>query len=433
MSLSPFAFLAAALAALLGVVAVWSGSVPAALLWRTIVAVVVVGIAYELFITRRLDVRARWLRKGRLYLGAHAELDLEIENRTARDLALEVLPLLPPALAAPREPRTVQVRGRATARAAVSLRPLELGEHSLPRVPVRFRGPLGLAWWSRALPVADRMRVLPDTLGPRALVRPGSSDRGSTPRAVLGGGRELHHLRPYQAGDPRHTIDWKATARASHLVTRVFSEDQHLEVMVLIDVGRTARTEIDGLQQVGHYANLAARLAEYCVAGDDRVGLMAFADRPLVTLSPGRGNAAVTRIRAALAGLAPHAVESDVLSAALHMRKLVRHRCLVVILTDLYERSASSQLAQSARLLVPRHLPLIVGLLGDDVVGLAERRATEWLDPYLSLAAREYERQVAANVARLAQLGAHALIARPTELDRKVLDRYRLLRAQRRI
>jgi hypothetical protein len=76
---------------------------------------------------------------------------------------------------------------------------------------------------------------------------------------------------------------------------------------------------------------------------------------------------------------------------------------------------------------------MIVGLLSEEVVALSNAPAQEWLDPYRSLAAREYRRDVGANVARLAQLGAHALTARPNELDRKVLGHYSLLRAQRRI
>jgi uncharacterized protein (DUF58 family) len=203
--------------------------------------------------------------------------------------------------------------------------------------------------------------------------------------------------------------------------------------MILVDAGRTSRTEIDGLSQLGHYANLAARFAEYCVAGDDQVGLVVFADRPLRTIAPGRGTAAVARIRSALAEMVPLAVESDVLAATLHVRRTVRHRCLAVILTDLYERSASGPLAQSARLLAHKHLPFIVGLLGEEVVELGAAPAATWLDPYRGLAAREYRRDVDANVARLARLGAHALAARPKELDRRVLGHYALLRAQRRI
>ena len=274
--------------------------------------------------------------------------------------------------------------------------------------------------------------MLPDTLGPRGAFA-GVHGGTGTQRATAGGGSELHSLREYQPGDPRRTIDWKATARTRQLTTRVYTEDQHLEVMVLLDAGRTGRTEIDGMQQFGHYANLAARFAEYCIANDDRVGLVAFADRPIASLAPARGTDAVTRVRSVLTGLAAQAVESDVLAAALHLRTLVRHRCLVVVLTDLYERSATSQLAQTARLLVPKHLPLVVGLLGEEAGALAEREAADWLDPYRALAARDYGRHLRANVARLTQLGAHALVARPREADARVLEHYRTLRAQRRI
>ena len=431
MSLTPFAVVALVLAALVGIAAQWSGSLLAELWWRAVVALVALGLAYELYVTRRLAVAASWAQRASLYLGRTATLDLTLANRSRRPIVLELAPVWPDGLAGESRARRLRVEAHAAETAALDARAVALGLHAWPGLPTRVRGPLNLAWWSRRLAPDGAARVVPDTLGPRGVFA-GSSE-GATAQTTIGGGHELHHLREYRPGDPRHTIDWKATARSSRLVTRVFSEDQHLEVMLLIDAGRTSRTEIEGLQQLGHYANLAARFAEFCVAHDDQVGLIVFADRPIATLKPARGAPAVTRIRAALTELKPSAVESDVLAAALHVRELVRHRCLVVMLTDLYERSATSALAQSARLLVPKHLPLIAGIVSDEVFELAERGADDWLDPYRSLAAREYQRQVGANVARLGQLGAYALTARVRELDRRVLDTYGRLRAQRRI
>jgi len=426
-SLTPLSVVVLVLAALIGIAAQWSGSLLADLWWRAAVALVAVGLAYELYVTRRVAIAASWAPRAPLYLGRIATLDLKLENRSRRPVVIDVAPVWPEALAGEPSAQRLRLDAKAEQTAALAARAVALGDHAWLPLPARVRGPLNLAWWSRRLAPGGGARVLPDTLGPRGVFA-GSSE-GATPQATIGGGQELHHLRDYQPGDPRHTIDWKATARSSRLVTRVFSEDQHLEVMLLIDAGRTSRTEVDGLQQLGHYANLAARFAEFSVAQDDQVGLIVFADRPLATLKPAR----VTRIRAVLTGLAPRSVESDVLGAALHVRKLVRHRCLVVILTDLYERSATSAVAQSARLLVPKHLPLIAGIVSEEVFELAERRADEWLDPYRALAAREYRREVAANVARLGQLGAYALAARARELDGRVLDTYSRLRAQRRI
>jgi len=76
---------------------------------------------------------------------------------------------------------------------------------------------------------------------------------------------------------------------------------------------------------------------------------------------------------------------------------------------------------------------MMVGLLGGEVAALAEGEARDWLDPYRSLAARAFGRQVRANIAQLGALGALAMTARPHELDFKVLGQYRLLRATHRV
>jgi uncharacterized protein (DUF58 family) len=431
-NLSPLAVVIVGAAVLLGILGQWSEAFGAFLLWRAVVGVLVLALAYEFVVVRRVRTEARLAGGERLYLGRTETLTLEFENAAPRPLTIRFSPVLPVGLSGAAATSMLSLDPGATTATTFDVRPIALGTHVWPALPVRIRGPLRLAWWSRSMSPTRDVRVLPDTLGARAVLA-ASAELGATTQARLGGARDLHHLRNYRAGDPRHTIDWKATARASRLITRVFSEDQHLEVMILVDAGRTGRTQIDGMSQLAHYVNLAARFAEYCVAGDDQVGLVIFADRPLTTIAPGRGTAAVTRIRNALAGIETRAVESDVLSAAAHVRRLVRHRCLVLILTDLYERSATGQLAQSARLLARKHLPMIVGLLSEEVVALSNAPAEDWLDPYRSLAAREYRRDVGANVARLAQLGAFAVTARPAELDRKVLGNYSLLRAQRRI
>lgn len=448
MNLTAFGILALIAAALLGIVGTWSTALGAFPWWRMVVVLLVVGLGVEFIVTRHQYVRARWRGGERLFLGRAETLELELSAPRARTLTVRTLPVLPEGIdELGRSGGTARERGfealgaldahelkitRGEARIRVVIRPLELGQYSWPALPVRVLGPAGLAWWSRQVDPAATSVVLPDTLGRRAEVT-GSAEVGAIPRSKLGGGHELHQLREYRPGDPRNTIDWKATARSSKLITRVYTEDQHLEIMLLLDTGRTSRTEMDGLSQLGHYVNLAARFAEYCAGGDDRVGLVVFADRPLKVIPPGRGVVGLRRVRRELAGLEPQPVESDALEAALAMQRIVRHRCLAVVLTDLYESSSASSLARTARLLARKHLPLMVGLLGSEISSLGRSAARSWLDPYRGLAARSYERQVKANAARLAELGALALTARPEELDAKVLRQYRRLRMQHRI
>ena len=98
---------------------------------------------------------------------------------------------------------------------------------------------------------------------------------------VIGPGAQVEQLRDYRPGDPLRVIDWRATARRRQLVSRDFAEDQHLDVMLALDVGRASRIQCGELDRLGHYVNAAARLAQHVVAQEDRIGLVLFGDQPL--------------------------------------------------------------------------------------------------------------------------------------------------------
>jgi len=213
----------------------------------------------------------------------------------------------------------------------------------------------------------------------------------------------------------------------------VFGEDQHLDIVLVLDAGRTSRNQIDGLSQLGHYVNTAARFAERAVANEDRVGLIAITDRPVALVPPDGGFRAVRKIRQALTGIATEPVESDMLAAAHELGRMVRHRCLVIVLTDFYGSDPSSRLGQSVRLWVPKHQPMIVGLIGREIREIAERPAREWLEPYESLAAMTYQQDLQRGMEGLRRLGAETLLAGPAELEQAVLRRYQLLRMHRRV
>ena len=296
----------------------------------------------------------------------------------------------------------MQARGKL--RQIVALRPLKLGTAHWQSLPLRARGPLGLGWWRKPQRLDADLVVVPDTLGDRQ-ARVGNAPLGVGHRSVAGAGHELDHLRDYQPGDARSAIDWKATARTASLVTRLRREEQHLVVMLVVDAGRTSRTHVDGLSQLGHYANVCARFAEHVVANGDQAGLVTVAERPLCRLAPGRGVAAAGRIRRELGRLATEAAETDLVAAALAVKQLVRHRCLIVLLTDLYGQAGSGRLMQSIRLWVPKHLPVVAGLIAEDVDRLRTAPAREWQDPYVSLAAADYRRNLQASAAGLRRLG----------------------------
>ncbi len=430
MNLTPRSYLLAALVAGLGIVEQWTS--PGALhLWRIAAALLVVAFLHEWLRIRGWHLTATAAAPA-LALGRRQRVTLEFRNGAGRPLTVVFAAALPAAMHGPLEARRIRVAASTAATTDILLRPTALGEHAWPAVPVRLLGPLGLGWWFRRCRLDATLTVTPDVLRLPARSR-GSAEGGGAERPVAGAGAELHHLRAYRRGDPRHTIDWNASARCGSPITRVYAEDQHLEIMVVVDAGRTGATDVGGLSQLGHFVNAAARFAERAAALDDRVGLVVVADRLLAAVPPRRGRPGVLAIRRHLAGLEAQPVETDMLQGALEVRRLVRHRALVVMLTDLFGQDTGGRLAQSVRLLLPRHLPVAVGLLGEEVDAMAHQPARRWIDPYVSLAAHEYRTGVWRNAAALRRQGAHTVVTVPDALDAQVLSLYRTLRTRRRV
>lgn len=431
MNLRRNALLLTLFTAAIAVLGDWSGSTQLATLWRVPAGLLLLGLAYESVVARRARVSLRLEAGQDWYLGRQNHLRMHLQQQLPRPVLVEFVPAAPPPFNLDSSVREVKIDPGGTL-VTLPVTPRRLGRFVWPVQRMRVAGPLGLASWSHRFDPQFSAQVLPDLARDPSAVQ-GLGTQGERTARRQGSGAELLQLRRYQPGDPPRIIDWKASARTRQLVSRDFSEDQHLEVMVVIDAGRSAGLRADELDRFGHYVNVAASLARHVVTRGDLVGLVVYADRPLLALAPARGIAAVTRMRRALAGAQSTGTESNPLEAAIRVRALARQRSLVVLLTDLDDATVASQLLGAVRMLLPKHLPFVAGLSSVTAEALAQARASDWLDPFRSLAAQEYCTGLDRKVHALRQLGAPSLVARPDQLERAVLDAYGRFRQQRRV
>lgn len=422
----------AVLTALVAILGTWSGDSQLGKLWLLPLALLLLGLAYEAWVVSRAQLSLRITSAEQGILGRPMSLQLQLHQELGRSTSIQLAPAAPDAIEIDTNIQTVLMPVDDPATVEIRTTPRKLGVHVWPVMQARIAGPLGLAWWSRKLEPNYSMRVMPELLRDAAR-RISSASGGVRSRSILGAGAEVLQLRDYRAGDPQNLIDWKATARRGQLISRDFTEDQHLDIVIAVDIGRASALRAGELDRLGHYINLAARFAEHAVAQDDRIGIVLFADQPIATLAPGRGIGTVLRIRQMLAATSSKLAESNPLNAALRIRSLVRHRSLVVLLTDVDDATVAGQLASAARLLLPKHLPLIAGLSSPEAEALRTSTAHSWLDPYESLAAQEYCSRLERNARALRALGAPAIVTRPEYMERAVFEAYAEFRNRRRI
>jgi uncharacterized protein (DUF58 family) len=430
-SLRKHALLLILATAVIAILGEWNRDVGAAGLWRLPAALLLLGLAYESWIVSKSRLTVVVEPPDRLYLGRESSVGFLCAHGLAREVQIEFAPSAPDSFELEDGVAALRISQGAAAGTVRRVNPSRLGVYSWPSLRTRIAGPLRLAWWPKQLSCGQVVRVLPDLLRGAAETQ-GMAAAGAKAAPETGAGAEVLRLREYRSGDPPRVIDWKATARAGRLISREFAQENRLQIVILVDAGRSSALRAGSLDRFGHYVNVAARLAQHAAAQEDLVGLIVYADRPLAALAPARGAAAVARLRAVLAAASVERSESNPLYAATRVRSLVRHRSLVILLTDVEDTTVASQLAQAVRLLLPKHLPFVAGLSSTAAQSMSVGPARQWLDPYRTLAAQEYCIGLERKVRALNALGAPALVAKPERLEHAVFAAYENFRRRRR-
>jgi uncharacterized protein (DUF58 family) len=420
------------LTAVLAIMDLWSAHAELQFAWQLAALLLLGGLTYEGYSLPATGLAARIVARQSFYLGREQHTSICFTNKSSRIVHLQYVPQLPLCFEPLAEPRSLQLVAQDATCDDLQVFSTRLGRYFWPPLVARERGRLGLAFWSRTLPISESIRVQPDSHAPPT--RPATAiTSGMRPRRVVGAGSELHQLRDYVPGDPLARIAWKATARANRLVTREFSEDQHLDIVVALDAGRLSRVRAGRLDRLGCYANIAARFARQVVSFDDRIGLLGFADQPWLCSLPKRGLQGTRAVQQALLRLDSKPTESDPLAAALYMRRVLKHRALIIFLTDLDDSSAAQRLSAAVSRLMPPHLVVVAGICDAAVSALRLRPARNWRDPWIALAAEEHESRLTAQRLRLQQQGVSVIATSESLLGRATFSEYLRLRRARRI
>ncbi len=321
-----------------------------------------------------------------------------------------------------------------------TVRPDQRGEFDWGDVQVRQLGPLGLAWHDWTVPAAQTVAVYPDLVGLRALsVRLAVQNSGSLRQARrLGQGTEFAELREYRVGDDTRLIDWKATARRSRPLVRVLEPEREQTLIVLLDRGRLMTARVQGLQRFDWGLNATLALALAGLNRGDRVGIGVF-DRELsLWLPPERGTHQFSRLLERLTPLQPDLLEPDYFGAVTRVANQQPRRALVVVLTDIIDRTASAELLAALMRLSPRYLPFCVTLRDPQVDAIAQPPApTSDTNPRAELDAA-YQRAVALDLleqraiafAELKRQGVLVLDAPADQISTQLVDRYLRLKAR---
>jgi uncharacterized protein (DUF58 family) len=270
---------------------------------------------------------------------------------------------LPTTIASPEEVRDVQLPADAlSATMSWPCTPSERGLFHPEALVLETVSPLGLWTWRERRHPAMELRVYPDLLAERQRVAALFLRRGmlgSHTQRRAGQGREFEKLREFLPGDSLSDVHWKASAKRSHLVTKIHQIERSHEVYVVIDASRlSARTVTGGVNALERYVTAALILGAAAERQGDQFGLVTFSDRVLTFLRARAGQAHFDTCRDRLYTLQPQPVTPDFEELCAFLRTRLTKRALVIFLTALDDPFLAESFINSTQLLARQHLIL---------------------------------------------------------------------------
>jgi uncharacterized protein (DUF58 family) len=312
--------------------------------------------------------------------------------------------------------------------ASYTVRPVHRGVYEFGPIDVRWGAPRGLIQVQRRTPAAETAEVYPNILAIREyelrLRRAMPIQAGLRRARPPGATTAFAGLRDYVRGDELRRISWKATARRDSPVTTVVEADRGQQMVIAIDCARLMTAPAGDLSKLDHAVNSALLLAWVAQSQGDRVGLLTFSDSVLDYLSPQRGPIQVSRINQRLYSVPAGYTEADFGAAFAYLGGRLNRRSLVIVLTDVLDPEASSELVRHALRLGSRHLVLVVAQSDPEVNAARSRpidtsaRVYEWAAAEELLAARRRSFEI------LRRGGVLGLDVPAGELSVSLVERY---------
>ncbi len=158
--------------------------------------------------------------------------------------------------------------------------------------------------------------------------------RGERRSLLRGRGIEFADHRAYEPGDDYRYIDWNIASRLDRLFVKLFSEEEDLNVTILVDV--SASMAAGTPSKLGLAKHLAAAIGYIGLVNLDRVGVTAFTSAPGPRLSRLRGRARAADLLRFLGGLRPSG-ETDLGRSLRRLLTDAKRRGLLVLLSDLLD------------------------------------------------------------------------------------------------
>jgi uncharacterized protein (DUF58 family) len=343
-------------------------------------------------------------------------------------VALEVSPII--------DPGTPLRAALVDRNATIRVTPKRRGSAQVTSLWLRWEGVFGLMAQQRRFTIYAQTLITPDiglvrSEGVRLFQR--DALHGLIAQLERGEGTDFDALVDFQAGMDKRSIDWRQSARHTHLLAKQYRTERDNRIVFAIDCGRTMSEPLDGVPRVDRAVSAALLTAWSALKLGDRASLFGFDTRPRLHSGELTGVENFTVLQKLAGTLDYSSEETNHVLALSTLSQQLKRRSLIILFTDFTDPTGADLLVRALGWLIKRHVVLFVVMRDAD---LAAMMGTEPLDP------RDVTRAVAAAalvdeqrkvMARLRRLGLNVIEADHHQIGLQLVAAYIAIKAKGRL
>lgn len=315
-----------------------------------------------------------------------------------------------------------------------TLRPVRRGEYHFGDLLIYASSPLRLCMRRYRFSAAQMVPVYPSFLQMRKYelmaITNRLTDAGIKKIRRIGHNREFELIKEYVAGDDVRTINWRATARKTHLMVNQYQDERSQNVYSLIDKSRVMEMPFHGMTLLDYAINASLVISNIALRKADKPGLLTFQDKCDTFLPARRSNRQMATIQELLYNQKTSFREADLSAVFSKVRSKINQRSLLLLFTNFESAYGMERQLTFLRALARYHLLVVIFFENTELNALLGKPADSIQQIYHKAVAEKFALDKKLIVKALQQNGIQAILTPPEKLTVSTINKYLELKAR---
>ena len=240
----------------------------------------------------------------------------------------------------------------------------------------------------------------------------------------VGNNTEFEQIKDYVAGDDFRTINWKASARRTHLMVNVYQDERSQQVFNVIDKGRVMQHAFNGMTLFDYAINASLVLSYIAMHKEDKAGLCTFSDQFDTFIPAQRSPGHMQTILDSLYGQQTTFGETDFSALLDAVNRHVTKRSLMILYTNFSRVVAMRRQLPYLIQLARRHRLLVVYFEDAEHKEYVNTRARTTEEYYQHVVAEKFIAEQRRISTMLSHHGILNLLTTPENLSPDIVNKY---------